>query len=125
MTTESLFDTHAHVLSADTARYPPSDEGRHGAAPPYTVEQLLADMDTCGVPHACAVQRFHHYFTDNRYVLDAARSSAARRRSHHSSAVGAVSGLISKNHQRVMRGGAAESRSKTNECPPGSFQTRS
>ena len=73
-----LFDTHAHIMSADAARYPPSAEGRTSATPPYTVEQLLADMDTNGVPHACAVQRFHYYFVDNSYVLDASRAHEQR-----------------------------------------------
>ncbi|MEO8465514.1 MAG: amidohydrolase family protein [Gammaproteobacteria bacterium] len=78
MTAEPMFDTHAHILSADTARYPPSAEGRVSTTPPYPVEQLLADMETNGVSHACAVQRFHYYFVDNAYVLDASRPRAER-----------------------------------------------
>ncbi len=73
-----MFDTHAHILSADHARYPPSAEGRSSATPPYPVEQLLADMDASGVRCACAVQRFHYYFTDNSYVLDASRPHPQR-----------------------------------------------
>jgi L-fuconolactonase len=73
-----MFDTHAHILSADVARYPPSQEGRSGATPPYPVEQLLADMDASAVRYACAVQRFHYYFVDNSYVLDASRPHAQR-----------------------------------------------
>src|SRR6185503_19736131 len=78
MKVEPMFDTHAHVLSTDAVRYPPSDEGRRGAAAPYPVEQLLADMDASGVTHACAVQRFHYYFVDNSYVLDASRPHAGK-----------------------------------------------
>jgi predicted TIM-barrel fold metal-dependent hydrolase len=78
MSAEPLFDTHAHIVAADAVRYPPSAEGRGSGTPPYTVEQLLNDMDANGVTHACAVQRFHHYFVDNSYVLDASRSHAQR-----------------------------------------------
>jgi predicted TIM-barrel fold metal-dependent hydrolase len=78
MSAAPLFDTHAHILSADLVRYPPTEEGRGNAPPPYPVEQLLADMDASGVRYACAVQRFHHYFTDNSYVLDASRPHAER-----------------------------------------------
>lgn len=78
MTVEPMFDTHAHVLSADAARYPPSAEGRKSATPTYPVERLLADMDAAGVSRACAVQRYHHYFVDNSYVLDASRPHAQR-----------------------------------------------
>jgi predicted TIM-barrel fold metal-dependent hydrolase len=77
MSAAPMFDTHAHILSADLARYPPSAEGRSSATP-YPVEQLLADMDASGVRYACAVQRFHYYFTDNSYVLDASRPHARR-----------------------------------------------
>jgi len=73
-----MFDTHAHILSADLAGYPPSEEGRSTGTPSYPVEQLLADMDTSGVRYACAVQRFHYYFVDNSYVLDASRPHAER-----------------------------------------------
>lgn len=76
MTLPPMFDTHAHIMSGDTARYPPSAEGRGSATPAYAVEQLLADMDANGVSHACTVQRFHYYFVDNSYVLDAARPHA-------------------------------------------------
>jgi predicted TIM-barrel fold metal-dependent hydrolase len=78
MTVEPMFDTHAHILSADAERYPPSAEGRQSATRPYPVEQLLADMDAAGVSQACAVQRYHYYFVDNSYVLDASRPHAQR-----------------------------------------------
>jgi predicted TIM-barrel fold metal-dependent hydrolase len=70
---EPMFDTHAHIMSADPVRYPPSAEGRSSTTPPYPVEQLLVDMHSSGVTHACAVQRYHYYFVDNSYVLDASR----------------------------------------------------
>lgn len=78
MTGEPMFDTHAHILSPDEVRYPPSAEGRGSATPPYPVEQLLADMEATGVTRACAVQRFHYYHVDNSYVLDASRPHKQR-----------------------------------------------
>jgi L-fuconolactonase len=73
-----LFDTHAHVLSADLARYPYSTL-RGGARPPvsplvFPVEDLVRVMDAGGVTHACIVQRATLYGYDNRYALDAAAS---------------------------------------------------
>jgi len=70
-----LFDTHAHVLSADRERYPYSTL-RGGAKAPvsplvFTVEDLVRAMDTGGVDHACIVQRATIYGYDNRYALDA------------------------------------------------------
>jgi len=73
---EMVFDTHAHVLSADLARYPYSTL-RGGAKPPvnpvvFTVEDMVRAMDEAGVAHACLVQRATLYGYDNRYTLDAA-----------------------------------------------------
>jgi L-fuconolactonase len=70
-----LFDTHAHVLSADRERYPYSTL-RGGAQAPvspvvFTVEDLVKAMDAGGVDHACIVQRATIYGYDNSYVLDA------------------------------------------------------
>ena len=78
MTVEPMFDTHAHIMSADDVHYPPSAEGRNATTAPYEAEQLLADMQTSGVSRACAVQRFHYYFVDNSYVLDASRAHKQR-----------------------------------------------
>ncbi|MEJ0035865.1 MAG: amidohydrolase family protein [Gammaproteobacteria bacterium] len=71
-----LFDTHAHVLSADLQRYPYSTL-RGGAKPPvnpvvFPVEELVRALDAGGVAHACIVQRATLYGYDNRYALDAA-----------------------------------------------------
>ena len=70
-----LFDTHAHVLSADLERYPYSTL-RGGAKPPvsplvFPVEELVRALDAGGVAHACIVQRATLYGYDNRYALDA------------------------------------------------------
>lgn len=70
---EPIFDTHAHIMSADSGAYPPSAVVKHTGVPPYTAEELLEDMAACNVTRACAVQRFHYYYVDNSYVLDASR----------------------------------------------------
>lgn len=77
-----VFDTHAHVLSADRQRYPHSTL-RGGAKPPlpavvFPVEELLRGMDAAGVAHACLVQRATLYGYDNRYALDAAAAHPGR-----------------------------------------------
>jgi predicted TIM-barrel fold metal-dependent hydrolase len=73
----TLFDTHAHIVTGDTAAYPPapiSGRVREGALDdPMTAERLLAVMDAEGVGRAALVQRAHIYGYDNRYVIDAAR----------------------------------------------------
>ena len=82
MTTETLFDTHAHVLSGDLARYPYGTL-RGGAKPPvspmvFRVEDLVRVMDEARVAHACIVQRATLYGYDNRYALDAAAQYSGR-----------------------------------------------
>ena len=77
-----LFDTHAHVLSADLARYPYSTL-RGGAKAPvnpvvFPVEALVDALDAGGVAHACIVQRATLYGYDNRYALDAAAAYPGR-----------------------------------------------
>jgi predicted TIM-barrel fold metal-dependent hydrolase len=77
-----IFDTHAHVLSADLERYPYSTL-RNGAKPPvnpvvFTVADLVRELDAGGVAHACIVQRATLYGYDNRYALDSAAAYAHR-----------------------------------------------
>jgi len=77
-----LFDTHAHVLSADRERYPYSTL-RGGAQAPvspvvFAVEDLVREMDAGGVAHACIVQRATIYGYDNRYALDSVAAYPAR-----------------------------------------------
>ncbi len=71
-----IFDSHAHLISDDVARYPPdplSGRLRDGDLDdPMTAERLLRQMDLCGVEKAVCVQRSHVYGFDNRYVCDAA-----------------------------------------------------
>jgi L-fuconolactonase len=77
-----LFDTHAHVLSADVGRYPYSTL-RGGAKAPvspvvFAVEDLVRAMDAGGVAHACIVQRATIYGYDNSYALDASDAYPSR-----------------------------------------------
>jgi predicted TIM-barrel fold metal-dependent hydrolase len=74
--TRMLFDTHAHVLSADREAYP-FGTLRGGAKVPvpamvFPVEELVRQMDLQGVDKACLVQRATLYGYDNSYALDAA-----------------------------------------------------
>lgn len=77
-----LFDTHAHVLSADLERYPYSTL-RGGAKAPvspvvFTVEDLVQELSSAGVDHACIVQRATLYGYDNSYALDAVEAYPER-----------------------------------------------
>lgn len=71
-----LFDTHAHLISDDRVRYPPSPlRGQTDIPafpPPMTGQMLLELMDANGVARACLVQRAHVYGYDNSYVVDCA-----------------------------------------------------
>ena len=77
-----MFDSHAHLISDDTGRYPPdplSGEVRAGDLDdPMTAERLLREMDSQGVERAAVVQRSHVYGFDNSYVCDAAAAHADR-----------------------------------------------
>jgi predicted TIM-barrel fold metal-dependent hydrolase len=75
-----IVDSHTHVMSADTERYPTrTDLGHwfHGAG---DVASLLAGMDAAGVDEAVLVQFVGGYGYDNRYVLDAQREAPDRLR---------------------------------------------
>lgn len=77
-----IFDTHAHVVSGDREAYPYGPL-RGGATAPvapveFTVAQLAAAMDACGVARACLVQRATLYGYDNRYALHSAAAGGGR-----------------------------------------------
>ncbi len=80
-----IFDTHAHVLSADIERYPHSTlrGGTRPLVPPMTfpVERLVEAMDGAGVGRACLVQRATLYGYDNSYALDSVAAYPERFRS--------------------------------------------
>lgn len=61
-------DTHAHVISADTSRFPLSPI-RSYTPVPATEDQYLAMLDAQGMTYGVLVQ-VSVYGTDNRYMLD-------------------------------------------------------
>ena len=71
-----IFDSHAHLVSDDFERYPPtplSGTLDRKLDDPVTAEKLLALMDANGVDRAVAVQRAHVYGYNNDYVIDSAQ----------------------------------------------------
>lgn len=72
----NMIDTHAHLVTGDTAAYPPSPPS--GALNPgdldnpMTVERLINEMDANGVGKAVLVQRGSIYGFDSSYVCDSA-----------------------------------------------------
>jgi predicted TIM-barrel fold metal-dependent hydrolase len=79
----SIYDSHAHLISSDRERYPPSmadDVPVDVFDNPMTAERLLGEMDRNGVDHALLVQRGTVYGFDNSYVCDSARLYPGRLR---------------------------------------------
>jgi len=76
MQSSVIIDTHAHLIAADSAAYPPAPPNGivkpEELENPLTVERLLAEMDRNGVARAVLVQRGSIYGFDNRYVCDCA-----------------------------------------------------
>jgi len=77
-----LFDSHAHLVADDRARYPLAplreDLGAPEIGAPLTAEGLLAELERLPVRHAVLVQRASLYSFDNRYVCDSARKYPQR-----------------------------------------------
>ncbi len=77
-----IVDTHTHIVSADTGRYPISpgmdEEQDWHRARPVDAAALLARADSAGVGGIAFVQALSCHGYDNRYVLDAARLHAGR-----------------------------------------------
>jgi L-fuconolactonase len=78
----AIIDTHVHVVSEDTGRYPrqinasathPWWSGGHS-----DTAALLANMDAQGVATALAVQAVGVYAYDNAYLLDEVASESGR-----------------------------------------------
>ncbi len=71
-----MFDSHAHLISADSEQYPPappSGQLKPGELDdPLTVERLLSGNGQSGVEKAVLVQRGSVYGFNNDYVCDAA-----------------------------------------------------
>lgn len=79
-----LFDSHAHVNTTDTGKYPVAPLSGSLAptalADAWPAERLIAAMDGTGVSRAVVVQRAHVYGFDNSYCLDAAAAFPDRLR---------------------------------------------
>ncbi len=77
-----FLDTHTHVISPDTARYPTNPIGGHQSewsqARPVDAEGLLRAMDAAGIEQAVVVQASTVYGHDNRYVADSVRQHRDR-----------------------------------------------
>ncbi|MEV0912256.1 amidohydrolase family protein [Streptomyces hokutonensis] len=77
-----IVDTHTHVISPDTTRYPHAPVGgRQSAwsqAHPVDIDGLARALDEAGVSRAVVVQASTVYGHDNRYVAEAVRSHPDR-----------------------------------------------
>jgi predicted TIM-barrel fold metal-dependent hydrolase len=80
--TIDVVDTHPHIISSDTVRYPRAPIGGHQSTwsrdRPVGVEQLIAEQDAAGIRQAALVQASTCYGHDNSYVADAVRAHPAR-----------------------------------------------
>jgi predicted TIM-barrel fold metal-dependent hydrolase len=78
----TIFDTHTHVISPDTASYPVAPIGGHQSewsrARPVDAAGLLRAMDEAGIARAVVVQASTVYGHDNRYVADTVRAHPDR-----------------------------------------------
>ena len=72
----TIVDIHPHIVSQDTARYPPSPlfgvRSKWSSERTATAEDLLAEMDRAGVHKAAIVHASTVYGFDNALVADAA-----------------------------------------------------
>lgn len=77
-----IIDTHAHVVSTDTARYPNAPLGGRKSdwsrERPVSAEQMTAAMDQAGIAKSALVQASTCYGHDNSYVADAIASHPDR-----------------------------------------------
>jgi L-fuconolactonase len=75
-------DIHAHVIAADTKRYPPSplsgEQSGWSRQRPASFERMIAAMDEAGISKAALVQASTCYGHDNSYVADAVAAHPER-----------------------------------------------
>ena len=68
-------DTHPHVISTDTERYPNAPVGGHKSdwsrERPVSVEQMIAAMNEAGIAKSVLVQASTCYGHDNSFLADA------------------------------------------------------
>ena len=77
-----IIDTHAHVIAADTARYPRApiagEQSNWSRERPVDCEQMLAAMNAAGVAKMTLVQASTCYGHDNAYVVDSTAAHPER-----------------------------------------------
>lgn len=77
-----LLDTHTHVISPDSQRYPTDPIGGHQSewsrARPVDADNLLRAMDAADIAQAVVVQASTVYGHDNRYVAETVRAHRDR-----------------------------------------------
>ena len=78
----TIVDTHTHVISPDTARYPTDPIGGHQSEwsqeRPVDAEGVIKALDQAGIAKAVVVQASTVYGHDNRYVVEAVRAHPDR-----------------------------------------------
>ena len=74
---ETVFDAHVHIWSADRDRFPMVPGRERPAEPDGSAEALLREMDAAGVGAALLVQT-PWLGEDNRYLVDAGRRFPGR-----------------------------------------------
>jgi L-fuconolactonase len=71
----SIIDIHPHVISTDTARFPPAPLGGTQSTwsreRPTSYEQMIREMDAANVHKSAIVQASTAYGHDNSYVAEA------------------------------------------------------
>lgn len=77
-----IIDIHAHVIAADTERYPRTpiagEQSSWSRDRPVDLEQMLAAMDAAGVARMALVQASTCYGHDNAYVADSVAAHPER-----------------------------------------------
>jgi L-fuconolactonase len=77
-----VIDSHTHVISADTDRYPHAPLGGHQSdwskARPVNHDSLVAAMDQAGIAQAVVVQASTVYGHNASYVVEAVRAHPKR-----------------------------------------------
>lgn len=77
-----VIDTHSHVISTDTVRYPRAPIGGHQSDwsrdRPVSAEAMIAAMDAAGVAKSILVQASTCYGHDNSLVVDSVAAHPGR-----------------------------------------------
>jgi predicted TIM-barrel fold metal-dependent hydrolase len=78
----TIIDTHTHVISPDTARYPTDPIGGRQStwsqAHPVDADGLIQALDDAAITKAVVVQASTVYGHDNRYLCDSVRAHPDR-----------------------------------------------